>query len=190
MAGSWPDLAGRALSAQAFLDYYSSVCPHYLTSGRWRLSLAAQKEVLRFLWLSPGLLPKVRATLWRMLQSALPNADRYDMHLALLNKEFCSVCSGNQRQKSNHIFFECEYAQVIWKILECWIQAKLPMGGICIGSRTALTGLRHNAGVPLVKEQWWAILWSSTLFQLWVGWTASTFGNQQIEDFNAFFSKL
>lgn len=149
---------------------------------RWRLSLGAQKAVWKLVWLSPGLLPKVRASLWRMYQSALPNGDRYDGHLVLLGKEFCGLCPGDRRQKSNHMFFECSYAQIIWQQIELWLRGKFPRAVIHIGSRTALTGLRYNANAPLRKEQWWVILHMVFYnLRLWVGWTAATFGSDELE---------
>lgn len=43
----------------------------------WKLGIRQQNVILQQLWCSPGVIPKTAAVGWRMLQRALPNADRW-----------------------------------------------------------------------------------------------------------------
>lgn len=193
----WPKkLAGGPVNSTSLLEFktvhiYKLLLAHNHSKKwqplalQWHFPIALQKAILKLIWQSQGILPKVKAMFWRMYQAALPNADRFDVHLVQLNKQFCSLCPGQLPQKSNHIFFDCVFSQVIWKKLEWWLRQRFPMVALRLTSRVVFTGMKQSSNVPLFKEQWWPIVWSSTLFKLWVGWTSQIYGSEQVEEFNA-----
>lgn len=80
-----------------------------LLASRWQLDANAQGGVVKLVWHSRGIQPKVRFMLWRRHQAALPNGDRYDVHLIPCGLAFCQLCPRSHRQLSTHIFVHCGY---------------------------------------------------------------------------------
>lgn len=145
----------------------------------WQLPLGKQACVLKLLWQSPGVAPKLAALGWRLAQRALPNADRWVGLLEIFDQAFCSSCSGAPKNTSEHTLFECQPANQVWSKVGSWISDKYPQNSNSVTMETTLLGIRGgNKAVPYRKEQRWLILWLCTLFELWKNWSGAVYGGK------------
>lgn len=154
---------------------------------RWRLPVDVQKMVIKFLWESRGIRPKVKYNIWVGFQAALPNGDRTDKHLADRGHQFCSFCPGQEKQKTEHIDFLCDLARFIWTALDRWLNRLFPGRGLSISQEVALFRINVSRKQKFLNKQWWPILWASTLYVLWTHWTSVVYGSKSAKDPNKLF---
>lgn len=139
----------------------------------WMLSEAQQAGSLKIMWRSAGVAPKTAALAWRTSKRALPNADPRTGFLKLFEVDSCPTCAGNPRRNSEHIFYGCESAQAVWRTIDTWIAGHESRGGRRIDAPATLHGIDGSSadGRPFRELQWWAMLWTATIFELWKSWS-------------------
>lgn len=146
----------------------------------WQLGIGQQKIILRQLWNSPGVTPKTAALGWRMLQRALPNADRWTGFFQIFEADTCSMCEDRPKNKSEHILYQCKEAKPIWDAIDQWVEQHKPVGGRRLNEEAALLGVSSDGPgcKPFRDKQWWPVLWLSVLFELWKGWAGAVYGGK------------
>ncbi|GKD33804.1 RNA-directed DNA polymerase, eukaryota [Tanacetum coccineum] len=55
----------------------------------------------------------------------------------------CPSCNGNV-ESSSHIFFDCDFAKEIWRLIRSWCDFPLPTYRMVIGSLGSLHGMLLN----------------------------------------------
>ncbi|KAJ4781355.1 Ribonuclease H-like superfamily protein [Rhynchospora pubera] len=73
---------------------------------------AQMKTLLKKIWYSEGLQPKVRLFLWKVLKCALP-LDQLFVYRFGKQPQGCSLC-GAQQEDVTHTLFKCDYARQVW----------------------------------------------------------------------------
>lgn len=146
----------------------------------WQRPLNKQERVLKLLWHSPGVSPKLAALGWRLAQRALPNTDRWVGLLEIFDYAYCQKCEGEPRNTSEHSLYSCSSAKPVWQKVGNWISSHQEHGALPITEEMAMLGIRSrgNRAVPYRKEQWWPILWLATLFEWWKSWSGEVYGGK------------
>ncbi|KAJ4820940.1 RNA-directed DNA polymerase (reverse transcriptase)-related family protein [Rhynchospora pubera] len=73
---------------------------------------AQMTNLLKKIWYSEGLQPKVRLFLWKVLKCALP-LDQLFVYRFGKQPQGCSLC-GAQQEDVTHTLFKCDYAWQVW----------------------------------------------------------------------------
>lgn len=146
----------------------------------WQLEASKHKDILKQVWYSPGVAPKTAAVGWRMMQRALPNADRWTGFLDVFDHATCDCCVDRPRNKSEHMLFHCQRAKPVWKTVDGWLARQEPAGLARINQEAALLGVQSRGSncVPFRKKQWWPVLWLAVLFELWKSWAGAVYGGK------------
>ncbi|KAJ4805093.1 Ribonuclease H-like superfamily protein [Rhynchospora pubera] len=69
-------------------------------------------HVLKFVWHSPGLLPRVRLFLWKIINNALPIGGTFAAKMGFLSP-LCHVCNSGSEIATHALFF-CQFARSFW----------------------------------------------------------------------------
>ncbi|KAJ4765776.1 Ribonuclease H-like superfamily protein [Rhynchospora pubera] len=113
------------------------------------------KHLLKKIWYSQGLLPKVRLFLWKIFKSALP-VDHLFVTRFGKQSQGCPLC-GAKQEDVTHTLFKCDFARQVWL--------------------SSSLGLRSDAlpnEVPAILSQLFALfddqqlrIFSATIWNLW-----------------------
>ncbi|KAJ4796260.1 Ribonuclease H-like superfamily protein [Rhynchospora pubera] len=71
-----------------------------------------QTDLLKIIWYCPGLLPRVRLFLWKLLTNAIPTRGTYAAKLGQVTPP-CSVCDQGT-EDTMHVLFHCPFARSLW----------------------------------------------------------------------------
>lgn len=193
-AWKWPSRVGLNGEGPSLLNFHSAWAYYELVrqckqserlpfASSWELHEARQHCSLNLMWFAPGVAPKTAVVAWRMAQRALPNADRRSGILELFEQDTCDHCEGQPRLKSEHLLFRCVKAKEVWDVVDTWLASHKEAGKRRIDEAAVLHGV--DAGgptdAPFRTEQWWAVLWTATLFEIWKSWSGCVYGVREVK---------
>ncbi|KAJ4765603.1 Ribonuclease H-like superfamily protein [Rhynchospora pubera] len=69
-------------------------------------------DLLRLIWHTKGLLPRIRLFLWKVLHNGLPLGDLIGRRVSNISRP-CSLC-GFHAETIQHALFKCPWAQSLW----------------------------------------------------------------------------
>lgn len=99
---------------------------HY-SASRGYLELlgdATKMEAAELIW-SRIVLPKHRVILWLAAQDRLLTKERMQRIGLVCDNTSCGLCEEDKLESSTHLFYECNWAEVAWDIVQQWIGIKL-----------------------------------------------------------------
>jgi hypothetical protein len=79
------------------------------------------KQILKQVWKSKSMIPRVKTFLWRILRSAIPSGDRASRFSTHIEKH-CSCCG--LPETDFHLFFLCPFAKAAWFISPWFLKSE------------------------------------------------------------------
>ncbi|GKC32315.1 RNA-directed DNA polymerase, eukaryota [Tanacetum coccineum] len=68
---------------------------------------------------------KVNILIWRLALDRLPHRLNLSARGMDIPSISCSLCNGNVKS-SSHIFFDCDFAKEVWRLIRIWCDIPLP----------------------------------------------------------------
>ncbi|XP_016493635.1 uncharacterized protein LOC107812960 [Nicotiana tabacum] len=95
----------------------------YVTQGKYNISkvyTSIQPQFPKVLWkalfITQGILPRHQFALWMAIHQRLATVDRLTKWGILVPKS-CVLCTTDEEETHDHLFFECPYSKFIWQNL-------------------------------------------------------------------------
>lgn len=110
----------------------------------WRCSMGVIHSWLRrldFVW-NRYLPIKINIFIWRVIINRLPTTCNLDGRGVYLKSLLC-MCSEEEQEDGNHIFFECSIAPRLWLNLAKWVYQQIPTFSSVTDLMHWIDGLKH-----------------------------------------------
>ncbi|GKA94541.1 RNA-directed DNA polymerase, eukaryota, reverse transcriptase zinc-binding domain protein [Tanacetum coccineum] len=103
---------------------------------------------------------KVNIFMWRLLLDRLPHRLNLSSRGIEITEISCPSCNGNV-ESNRHIFFECDIAKDIWRLIRTWCEASMPSFDSHVHRRDwmsswhVLKEKKHRMYVIIATSLWW-----------------------------------
>lgn len=135
---------------------------------------ATEMEAAELIW-SRIVLPKHRFLLWLAAQDRLLTKERMQRIGIGCDNTRCGMCEEDKLENSTHLFYECNWAEEAWEILQQWIDVKLQHREI----KEALVRIKHKHQSRF-KKGVMATIYGAMIYQIWIARNHRIFRGQSV----------
>ncbi|KAJ1695518.1 hypothetical protein LUZ63_012216 [Rhynchospora breviuscula] len=124
-----------------------------------------QPEVLKVIWHTQGLLPRIRLFLWKTMHNSLPLGDILGRRISNASRP-CELC-GSQAETISHALFTCPWARTLWIASSLGLPTEqLPENVTDL--LTAIFSAMDENGARLIANHLWA-MWKLRCTEVYEG---------------------